>query len=83
MNHDSNPRQAPQCYTGIASIEMDDEFEVGSRYHTIHHSEGNANGNWPTDAQIQANFFSLHKVPSDEGNIIYKYLVRKAAITSR
>ena len=49
----SYPRQTQPRYLGITRIKMDDEFEVGSRYHPIHHSEGNANGNWTTDAQIK------------------------------
>ena len=35
---------------------MDYEFEVVSRYQPIHHSEGNTNGNCPTDFQIQAKY---------------------------
>ena len=58
---------------------MNDEFEVGSRYYLIYHSEGNVNGIWTTYVQIQATYYSLNKVTSDEGNLIYIYLVRKGA----
>ena len=62
---------------------MDDEFEVGSIYHTINHSEGNTSGNCPNYAHIQANYCSLKTVPSNQGNFIYRSIVRKGAITAR